>query len=125
MNLIGPYILIISNGVKKNASDVLNILDPDSGGANTFTVPLNASGDPLQPIDFWGAYTMLEPSTVTALTTYTTTQLKAYVDELAIIRGRTPVGSITAFPNSLQMQLGDPWGFFITLGLKVARPNSA
>lgn len=30
-NLIGPYILIISNGVKKNASDVFNILSQNFG----------------------------------------------------------------------------------------------
>lgn len=121
MGLIGPYILVISEGVKRNASDVFNILDPDSGGSNTFTIPLNITGSSLEPTTYWAAYTYLEPVTVTALTTYTTIELKAYVDQLSVLRGRTPVGSITAFPNSLQMQEGNPWGFFQQLGLQMVQ----
>ena len=44
------YNLVISNGVFKNASDVFNILDDDSGGANTFTVKLNATGLEADPV---------------------------------------------------------------------------
>jgi hypothetical protein len=40
----GPYILVVSNGVLANSSDVFGILDPDTGGASTFTVPLSANG---------------------------------------------------------------------------------
>lgn len=123
MNLIGPYILVISNGVLQNSSDVFNILDPDSGGASTFRVKLNATGNQIDPVTYWAAYTYLEPSTVVALIQYDNTQLKTYVNELAAVRGRTPVGSITAFPNSLQIQLGDPWGFLQTLGLQVIQSD--
>lgn len=123
-NLVGPFILVIGNGVLQNSSDVFNILDPDAGGSRTFRVPLNASGSDLNPVDFWAAYTKLEPATYTALSTYTTTELKAYVDQLAILRNRTPVGSITAFPNSLQMASGNPWAFIASLGLQIVRSSS-
>jgi hypothetical protein len=97
--MIGPFALIIPTGVKLNGSDVFNILDPDSGGSATFSVPLSANG--LAPVTHWGTSTWLEDGTHNALTNMTTTQFKAYVDQLATIRGRTPVGSITAFKNAI------------------------
>lgn len=107
--MIGPYNLIIPAGVKQNSSDVFNILDPDSGGAATFSVPLEAGG--VGPATHWGARTMLEPATVNALQNMTTTEFKTYVDQVAAVRGRSPVGSITAFKNSLLMNEGDFWTF--------------
>lgn len=115
---IGPFTLVISAGVLANSSDVFNILDPDSGGASTFTVPLSANG--LAPASHYAARTLLEEATYDALKNMTTTQFKAYVDQMAALRGRTPVGSITAFKGSLQMSAADadPWAYIASLGLK-------
>jgi hypothetical protein len=123
MALVGPYTLVISNGVLQNSSDVFNILDPDSGGSATFTVPLSASG--LAPITHYASHTMLEQATYDALATMTTTQFKAYVDQMQVQRGRTAVGSVTAFKNSLQMSVAgaNPWTYLASLGLqRVATP---
>jgi hypothetical protein len=108
--------LIISNGVLQNSSDVFNILDPDSGGANSFTVKLSANG--LEPVTHWGCRTILEQATYDALTTMGTTEFKDYVNQMAAIRGRQPVGSVTAFKNNLQIDAGDFWAFIATLGLQ-------
>ena len=99
MAYIGPFNLLLPTGVKQNGSDVLAILDPDSGGAATFSVPCSVGG--IDPPTFWGARTMLEADTHNALTTMTTQQFKDYVDALAVTRGRQPVGSITAFKNAI------------------------
>lgn len=101
----GPYCMVISAGVKQNGSDVFNILDPDSGGGNTFSVPLSATG--LAPITDWGTRTQLEAATFDALTTMSTTQFKAYVDSLQVQRGRIAVGSITAFKNNIRISAAD------------------
>jgi hypothetical protein len=96
-----PFILVIDNGVKQNSSDVFNILDPDSGGGNTFSVGLSASG--LAPVTSWACRTPLEVDTYNALKNMTVTQFKAYVDQLQVLRGRAAVGSITAFKNNLRI----------------------
>lgn len=118
MDWTGRYCLVVSNGVLKNSSDVFNILDPDVGGANTFTVPLSAdgTGDPTH----WAAYTPLQSATRDALLNMTTTEFKAYIDQLAQERGREPVGSITAFKGNLQMSAENesPWDFIASLGLQ-------
>lgn len=63
--MIGPFALIIPNGVFQNSSDVFNILDPDSGGSASFSVPLSANG--LPPVTHYGTNTWLEEGTITAL----------------------------------------------------------
>lgn len=114
---VGPFNLILANGVKVNGSDVFNILDPDSGGAATFSVPLSADGS--EPPTYWGARTMLEEATHNALKNMSTTEFKAYVDQLAAQRGRSPVGSITAFKNSLLMDdTMSFWQFVASKGLR-------
>jgi hypothetical protein len=118
-DLIGPFNMVISEGVKKNASDVFNILDLDEGGAKTFSVPLNATGLSTDPITHWAARSHLEAATHHALTQMSNTQLKAYVDAIAAAKGRTPAGSITAFPSSFQIDDGDFWQFIASLGLKL------
>lgn len=120
MAFVGPYNMIVPHGVLQNSSDVFNILDPDSGGTGTFTVPLSASG--VAPATHWGARTLLEETTVHALTSMTVQQFKAYVDQLATQRGRTPVGSITAFKNSLLISEGDFWSFIASNGLQLIPP---
>jgi hypothetical protein len=97
--MIGPYALIVPNGVIQNSSDVFYILDPDTGGAATFSVKLSATG--LAPVTYWGAYTMLTEDVYNALVNMTTQQFKTYIDQLAVVRGRTPVGSVTAFKSSI------------------------
>lgn len=97
--MIGPYALIVPTGVLKNSSDVFGILDPDSGGAATFSVKLSANG--LEPPTHYGAYTLLEEATYNALVNMTTTQFKAYLDTLADSRGRTRLESSVAFKNAV------------------------
>lgn len=99
MAYVGPYNLVVSNGVLQNSSDVFTILDPDSGGAATFSVKLSANGQ--LPVTHWGARTLLQPETLNALQNMDVTQFKAYVDQVAATRGRTPVGSVTAFKNAV------------------------
>lgn len=117
MAYVGPYNLIVSNGVLKNSSDVFNILDPDTDGAATFSVKLSANG--LEPPTHWGCRTMLEEATYNALVNMTVQQFKAYVDQLSAQRGRAPVGSITAFKNDVQIDAGDFWAFVASLGLQL------
>lgn len=124
MSYTGPYNLIIPVGVLKNGSDVFNILDPDSGGADTFSVKLSADGN--EPTTYYGTRTYLTADTYNALKNMTVTQFKAYVDQLAAQRGRTPVGSVTAFKNALL--IGGPetdfWTFAQQNGLvAVAGPS--
>jgi hypothetical protein len=101
MSYIGPFCLVVASGVLQNSSDVFTILDPDSGGAATFSVPLSANG--ALPASHYGARSLLQDTTHNALTTMNTTQFKAYVDQVAAERGRTPVGSVTAFKNNVQI----------------------
>lgn len=114
--MTGPYNLLIPAGVLQNSADVFNILDPDSGGAQTFSRAFSASGT--APATHYGARTMLEEGTVNALQNMTVQQFKTYVDQVSALRGRTPVGSITAFKNSLIMGTGDFWAFIAANGLQ-------
>lgn len=116
-NHIGPFCLVISNGVFQNSADVFNILDDDHGGRETFTVRLSNDGG--ATLTHWAAYTPLQPDVENALRNMTTQQFKTFVDQKAIEKGRTPVGSITAFKNSLQMGQAqeNPWAFIAGLGL--------
>ncbi len=116
------YNLVISNGVLQNSSDVFNILDDDSGGANTFTVKLNATGLEADPVTHWACRTPLQADVHNALTTMNTTQFKAFVDTKATLKGRTPVGSITAFKNNVQINEGDFWVFIASLNLQIIQP---
>lgn len=118
MTYLGPFCMVISAGVKQNGSDVFNILDPDSGGGNTFSVPLSATGA-LPATDF-ACRTVLEAATHNALTTMTVQEFKAYVDALQVQRGRTAVGSITAFKNNIRISEADAdfWAYIASLGLQ-------
>ena len=117
--MIGPYNLIVSNGVLQNSSDVFGILDPDTGGARTFSVKLNATGLAADPVTHWGCRTMLEDSTVNALQNMTTTQFQTYLNSLATSRGRTQLASSIAFKNNVQMDSTMSfWDFAESLGLK-------
>ena len=122
-NYSRPVCLVISNGVYQNSSDVFGIIDPDSGGASTFTVKLSANGQ--EPVSHWATRTQLEVSAYDALKTMNTTQFKAYVDAKALEYGRQPVGSITAFKNNVQISEDDAdfWQFIAGLGLQRIVPS--
>lgn len=124
MAYTAPKNLIIPAGVLKNGSDIFAILDPDSGGANTFSVALSADGS--APATYYGCRTPLEEATFNALTTMTTTEFKAYVDQVQVTRGRTAVGSITAFKNALVISDGTQpfWSFVAANGLRAVAEES-
>lgn len=117
MAYVGPFCLVIPNGVKQNGSDCWVVLDPDSGGASTFSVPLSANGQ--LPATFWACRTPLESATYDALTTMTTTQFKDYVNSLASTRGRGQVSG-ASFKNSIQISAAnaDFNAYITSLGLK-------
>lgn len=121
----GPFAMVIPNGVYKNGSDIFAILDPDSGGAQTFSVALSNDGG--VTTTHWGTYTGLEEETYLALTTMTVQQFKAYVDQAQVKRGRTAVGSVTAFKNNLQISSegADFWAFVAALGLVTSNTVTA
>ena len=103
--------LIIPNGVKQNGSDCFAIIDPDSGGASTFSVALRTKGT-TGAATHWGAYTPLLEAAYLALRDMTTNQFKDYVNQLGGQRGRGSVSG-ASFKNSLLM--GEPgadfWAF--------------
>ena len=113
-----PVCLVVSNGVIQNSSDVFAVIDPDAGGAATFSVKLSADG--LEPVTHWGCRTQLEAATLDHLRNDTTQEFKAYVDLKAAEFGRDPVGSVTAFKNNVQISEdnGDFWEFIAGLGLQ-------
>ena len=122
-NYSRPVCLVIPNGVYQNSSDVFGIIDPDSGGAATFSVKLSANGQ--LPVTHWATRTQLEVSAYDALKNMNVTQFKAYVDVKAAEYGRQPVGSITAFKNNVQISDDDAdfWQFIAGLGLqRIADP---
>ncbi len=116
----GRYAIVVSNGVLKNSSDVFHILDPDTGGAETFSVPLNASGDPADDVSDWAAYSPLPVDVRDALLYMSVQEFKAYIDQRAAELGRTPVGSVTAFKNDVRLseEGGSFWDFIASLNLQ-------
>lgn len=95
--------LIIPNGVKQNGSDCFAIIDPDAGGASTFSVPLRTKGE-TGGATFWGANTPLLEDAYLALRDMTTNDFKDYVNQLGGERGRGSVAG-ASFKNSLLMGL--------------------
>lgn len=88
--------LIIPNGVLQNGSDCFELIDPDSGGQATFSVPLRLKGE-TGGATYWGASTQLLQTAYDALTTMTTAEFKNYLNTLK--PGKTVAGA--AFKNSL------------------------
>lgn len=123
----GRYAIVVSNGVLKNSSDVFAILDPDKGGAETFSVPLNSTGDPADDVTHWGAYSPLPVAVRDALMDLTTTEFMDYVNQRAqeFDPPREPVGSVTAFKNNVQFseEGGSFWDFTARLGLQRVQSN--
>lgn len=114
----GRICLVVANGVLQNSSDVFNLLDPDVGGASTFSVPLSTDGS--APATHWAAYTPLQVATRDALLNLSTAEFRDYVNVLAGERGREPIGSVTAFKNNVQISAenASPWDFIAGLGLQ-------
>lgn len=121
---IGPFPMVVANGVLQNSSDVFHLLDPDSGGASTFSVPLIEIGQTGDPT-YWAANTVLQAETHNALTTMSTSEFKAFVDQKAAEFGRDPIGSVTAFQNNVQIGAlrENPFEFIASLGLEIHRPD--
>jgi hypothetical protein len=61
----GPVPCSISDTQKTKASEVWNLIDPDQGGTDTFSVPLSPSGG--NNPTAWGTLTMLERECYDAL----------------------------------------------------------
>jgi hypothetical protein len=113
-----PVCLVVSSGVLQNSSDVFGIIDPDTGGAASFSVQLSANG--ALPVTHWGCRTQMEVESLQHLRNDSTTQFKAYVDQKAAQFGRQPIGSVTAFKNNVQISADDAdfWQFVAGLGLQ-------
>ena len=65
MNWTGNIPMSISDTLKTKANEVWNLIDPDQGGVNTFSVPLSPSGGSNPTA--WGTSTMLERECYDAL----------------------------------------------------------
>ena len=116
--MIGPVPMILPESVKNNSAEIFYVLDPDAGGAKTFSVALSPSG--AANATAWGCSTYLEQRTYDALTTMNTTQFKAYCDMIAAERGRVAPNNVTAFKNGVVIgQVGEYfWDFAKAQGLK-------
>jgi hypothetical protein len=110
--------MILPESVKNNSAEIFYVLDPDAGGAKTFSVALSPSG--AANATHWGCSTYLEQRTYDALTTMNTTQFKAYCDQIAAERGRVAPNNVTAFKNGVVIgQVGEWfWDFATAEGLK-------
>ena len=65
MNWTGNIPMSISNTLKTKANEVWNLIDRDTGGTRTFSVPLSPSGSPNPTA--WGTMTLLERECYEAL----------------------------------------------------------
>ena len=91
--------IIIPDGAKNNADAVFSILDPDSGGAASFSSPVALLGNPLLRVG-WASYSQMEQETFDALTGLSNNAFLSYVNALATERGRLAVGSVLQFKNA-------------------------
>ena len=116
--MIGPVPMILAESVKNNSAEIFYVLDPDAGGAQTFSVALSPSG--AANATHWGCSTYLEQRTYDALTAMNTTQFKAYCDQIAAERGRVAPNNVTAFKNGVVIgNVGEWfWDFATAEGLK-------
>lgn len=116
-----PFVIPAIN--KSDADAVFATMDPDFGGAGSFSVPLNATGagNPTH----WGSYGPVETGAYAALTG-TNAALKAYLDSRPAKSGITPpsLGVVQSFKQTAL--LGAPgqnfWAFLTANGLKRVEP---
>ena len=116
MELAGPINMIVTESVKLNSSEIFAILDPDTGGAATFSVALSPNGQ--ANATHWAGRTYLEPRTYNALKNMTVSEFKAFCDMVADERGRPRVNNVTAFKNGVKLDEGDFWSFVASEGLQ-------
>lgn len=112
----GPINIIVTAAVLANSSEIFGVLDPDSGGAATFSVALSPNGQ--ANATHYGARTYLEERTYNALKNMSVAEFKTYCDMIAAERGRTPVLNVTAFKNGAVLDEGDFWSFVAAQNLK-------
>lgn len=99
------YNLLVSAEHKSIAEDIGRVIDPDLGGAFTFSVRLSSDG--AEPATHYACRTFLSPETHQALTQLDAAQLKTSLDQMAAARGREPVGDISGWAYSLIIDDGD------------------
>ena len=124
MSKIYSVCAIISEAAKINGGEVFNILDDDTGGAQTFSVALSPSGN--ANATHYGAYFYeMDAVLYDKLKNASVSEFKAYVDaEMAKKPGRTYSGSVTQFKNNLVIEnRGDFWSFVEAQGLKPINSN--
>ena len=119
--LRGPVNMIVQASVLANSSEIFAVLDPDTGGAATFSVALSPSGN--ANATAYGCRTYLEDRTYNALKNMNTTEFKAYCDQIAAERGRVAPNNVTAFKNGVVLDEGDFWSFVEAQGLKPVNSN--
>ena len=119
--LRGPVNMIIQESVKLQSGDIFGVLDPDTGGINTFSVALSPSGN--ANATHYACRTYLEDRTYNALKTMNVTEFKAYCDLIAAERGRVAPNNVTAFKNGVVLDEGDFWSFVEAQGLKPINSN--
>lgn len=111
------YNLLIAAEHKSIAEDVGRIIDPDSGGTFTFSVRLSSDGQ--EPATHYACRTFLSQETHQALTQLDAAQLKSFLDQMALDRGRETVGDIGGWPYSLIVDDGDFYQFIAGQNLEV------
>ena len=77
MNYTPRLTLVVPRVKAPESGEVLAYLDPDSGGSETFSVPLSSDGQ--EPVTHFAAYSPILLEAYTALTG-TNAALKAYTD---------------------------------------------
>ena len=118
---LGPVNMIIAESVKNNSAEIFGVLDPDTGGAATFSVALSPSGN--ANATHYACRTYLEDRTYNALKNMNVTEFKAYCDQIAAERGRVAPNNVTAFKNGVVLDEGDFWSFVAAQGLKPINSN--
>ena len=99
------------------AADMGRVIDIDSGGINTFTVPLSLTGS--LPATHWGCRTYMTPQTKGMLISSTAQQLKDTLDVVADSRGRPRITHpLDNWPRSLILDDGDFYDLITSLGLQ-------
>lgn len=114
--LRGPVNMIVQSSVLANSSEIFAVLDPDAGGAATFSVALSPNGQ--ANATAYACRTYLEDRTYNALKNMSVSEFKTYCDEIAAERGRTAPNNVTAFKNGVVLDEGDFWSFVEAQGLK-------
>lgn len=114
--------IIIPANVKPDTDAIFSILDPDVGGANSFTVPLSSDGG--NSITHWAAYTRMIQNSYTALTTFSNNDFKNYVDDLKPDNS-VPLGTIQSFKQRVLLgaEGQDFWEFVAAQGLVPYEPE--